>query len=108
MEVRDFLLEKLANRIEHLEHQMAMQGRINADERLRVDSLTSALHADVAGRVSSAETETLTQWGEMEMLANRLDKLERGFEDLTNSFNQVVTTLSRDLTAIKDVLVGLN
>ena len=62
--------------------------------------------AVVAGGASSPSLESLQQWGEMELLSTRMDKLEFQFDDLKQSFNAMVNDLTSNLEAIRDVLLS--
>jgi len=49
--------------------------------------------------------ENFQQWGEIELLGTRMDRLEFAFEDLKMSFNAIVNDLTQNLTSIRDVLL---
>ncbi len=45
------------------------------------------------------------QWGEIELLSTRMDRMEFAFDDLKQSFNAMVNDLTGNLEAIRDVLL---
>ena len=110
-ELSQMLIGQLVKRVDYLERDLgdqkkAMQAALAKQAEQQRAPPPQLQQAVVAGGASSPSLESLQQWGEMELLSTRMDKLEFQFDDLKQSFNAMVNDLTSNLEAIRDVLLS--
>ncbi|QDZ25737.1 hypothetical protein A3770_18p82550 [Chloropicon primus] len=106
-EMQQMLINQLAKRVDYLENELKQQKQSVQDVAAKQqEAMMRPPPAPVVAAPSTDSTmENFQQWGEIELLTTRMDRLEFAFEDLKLSFNAIVNDLTQNLMSIRDVLL---
>jgi len=108
-QMQQLLIEQLAKRVDQLEGELrAQRGQIGAvEERQREQAMRPAPQPQRPAADPSAAMENFQQWGEIELLGTRMDRLEYQFEDLKVRWVERRTRKNRKRIAWADVFYSV-